>query len=276
MRILLPPSEAKTTGGRNRALSGRAPSTRSSPTGSGPDRPDRPDRPERLEQARAQVIRALLAQLELGQGPSAKALLLPPAVIAEAVAANAAVLTSATTPALRRYTGVVYAGLGADSLTEAQLRVARRSVVIFSGLFGVVTGSEALPNYRVPAKATLPGIGVVGTFWRPVLDDVVPGMLGRHLVVDLRSGDYQAMWRPPREMSERVVTVRVLSRRPGLAPAVISYPSKYGKGLLARALIDRETDGSPVKKVEDVVAAWAASGGFEAHPGPAGGVDLVL
>jgi cytoplasmic iron level regulating protein YaaA (DUF328/UPF0246 family) len=267
MRILLPPSEAKTSGGRSRRLGARSAIPRPGEGGTAADR---------LERARAQVIEALLAQLELGPARSAKALLLPPAVIDDAIAANAAVLTSATTAALRRYSGVVYAGLAPDTFSEAQLRVARRSVLIFSGLFGVVAGSEPIPNYRVPAKATLPGIGVVSTFWRPILDEVMPAMLGRHLIVDLRSGDYQAMWRPARPMSGQVVSVRVLSRRPGLAPAVISYPSKYGKGVLARALIERESDELAVRSVDDVVAAWSGGGGFDARPGPGGGLDLVL
>ena len=54
----------------------------------------------------------------------------------------------------------------------------------------------AVPDYRVPAKATLPGIGVAATFWRPVLGVTVPALLAPGLVVDLRSSDYAAMWRP--------------------------------------------------------------------------------
>jgi len=257
MRILLPPSEAKSPGGRGRRLADRA----------GSD--------DRLAAGRVTVLQALADQLALGRAPAAAALLLPPAVIEEAVAANAAVLTSATAPALQRYAGVVYAGLAADTFDARQRRVAERSVLIFSGLFGVVRGDEPIPSYRVPAKAQLTGIGVVGTFWRPILSEVLPEVLGRHLVIDLRSGDYQAMWRPRGNVAERVVTVRVLSSRPGLAPAVISYPSKFGKGQLARALVLREAAGQPVRTPEDVANAWLQTGGSDAQLRDTG-LDLVL
>jgi uncharacterized protein len=104
---------------------------------------------------------------------------------------------------------------------------------------------------------------------------VLPSLLGSHLVIDLRSGDYLAMWRPPREIAQRVVSVRVLSPRPGTTPAVISYPSKFGKGQLTRALVEREAAGQKVRTVDDVAAAWLDCGGRDADVRP-GGLDLLL
>ena len=56
------------------------------------------------------------------------------------IARNAALWSSPTTPALRRYTGVLYDALDAASLTMA----ARRRVVVCSALFGLV-GAVNLP-----------------------------------------------------------------------------------------------------------------------------------
>ena len=58
----------------------------------------------------------------------------------------------------------------------------------------------------------------------------MPALLGRGLVVDLRSSDYAAMWRP------RGDDARPNGRRPGavalppVARGVVSYPSKFAKG----------------------------------------------
>ncbi len=256
MHLLLPPSEAKTTGGRGRPLARRGP-------GEAP-----------LDEARARTIAALLDLVAGDARTAAGALLLPAGVAEESLAVNAAVLTAPTTPALRRYAGIVYDGLGYDRLDPAEQKVAARATFVFSGLFGVVRGDEAVPNYRVPAKAVLPGIGVAGTFWRPVLTEVLPPLLRRGLIVDLRSSDYAAMWRPDRGLAGRVVTVRVLSPAPRGGHAVISYNSKFAKGRLAAALVRRRAAGLPVDSAEDVAAAWRSDPGADRAVPTATGLDL--
>jgi uncharacterized protein len=256
VRVLLPPSEAKHPGGRGRPLRGRPPH----PT---------------LDAGREQTLRALQQLLAGPAADAAAALLLPPATVDAALAANRRVADAATMPALQRYAGTVYEGLAATALTEVEQRLAARSVLVFSGLFGVVRGDEPVPPYRVPAKAVLPGLGVAGTFWRPILDDAMPELLFRGgLVVDLRSSDYAAMWRPARDLAARVVTVRVLSPLPSGRWGVVSYPSKFAKGQLTGALVRRAAAGEPVATVDDVAAAWVAMGGARAEP--AGTHQLVI
>lgn len=218
-----------------------------------------------LTATRRTTIAALQALLAGERAAAQRALLLPDGVADEALALNAAVLDSPTMPALRRYAGVVYDGLDLAALSAAEQRVAARSILVFSGLFGVLRGDEPVPAYRVPAKAVLPGVGVMATFWRPLLTDVLADLLRRGLVVDLRSSDYAAMWRPAGELAERVVSVRVLSPAPRGGHAVISYNSKLAKGRLAAALVRRAAAGEQVETSDDVVAAWRACGGADAE-----------
>jgi cytoplasmic iron level regulating protein YaaA (DUF328/UPF0246 family) len=255
VRILLPPSEGKTSGGRGRPVSNR-----------GPQAP--------LAEPRATVLDALATLLTGEPAKSSAALLLPAGVAEDALAANAAVVRSPTTPALRRYAGVVYDGLGFDHLAPDVQRMAGRSVLILSGLWGAVRGDEPVPNYRVPAKAVLPGVGVVGTFWRPILDDALPAMLGRGLVVDLRSSDYSAMWRPRRDIAPRVVSVRVLSPLPRGGLGIVSYNSKHAKGRLAAALLSRAAAGDSLTSSEDVAQTWLRCGGAAADVTSPDHVDL--
>jgi uncharacterized protein len=255
VRLLLPPSETKHRGGRGRALSAR--------TDTGP-----------LADARARMIGSLDELVRSDAQAAARALLLPDGVAAAALAADASVLHSPTTPALRRYCGVVYDGLDYPSLDVREQRIAHRSVLIFSGLFGVLRGDEPVPDYRVPAKAVLPGVGTAAAFWRPVLADVLDEQLGRHLVIDLRSTDYAPMWRPQPARRDQVVAVRVLSPLPRGGHGVISYHSKHAKGRLAAALIRRTAAGHPPTAAADVVAAWQeCCGGRDGAGGPHG-LDL--
>ncbi len=256
VRLLLPPSEGKTTGGRGRPLR------------------ERPvDGP--LGDARTRALSALHRLVDGDAAAAATALLLPDGVAADALAANRAVLDSPTTPALRRYAGVVYDGFGVVSMTPRMYRIAARCTLVLSGLFGVVRGDEPLPDYRVPAKAALPGLGIAGTFWRPVLDQVMPGLLGHGLVVDLRSSDYAAMWRPAPREAERVVAVRVLSPKPGGGLAVVSYNSKFAKGRLAAELVRATATGTEPRTADDVAVAWLRCGGKDARPDGRGRLDLI-
>jgi cytoplasmic iron level regulating protein YaaA (DUF328/UPF0246 family) len=228
-----------------------------------------------LTEARRRAMKALQDLVNGDAEKAARALLLPPAVAADALAINAASGDSPTTPALRRYAGVVYDGLGFAELSPAEQRLAGRSVLIFSGLFGVVRGDEPVPAYRVPAKATLPGIGIASTFWRPVLTDVLADRLRRGLIIDLRSSDYAVMWRPDAQTQTRVVTVRVLSPAPRGGYAVISFNSKLAKGRLAAQLIRRHAAGEAVRGVDDVIAAWhECDGAARAELGERGRLDL--
>lgn len=243
MLLLLPPSEGKATGGDG-------PSLRSLLEGCSPS----------VASARAHVVDALL---ELVAGPpeaAAAALLLPAGVRDGALAGNRAVLDSPTMPALRRYAGVVYDGLGAAGLPAGARAAATRHVVVFSGLLGIVRADEFIPWYRVPAKAALPRVGIASTYWRTVLGPVMTAALEAEpdgLVVDLRSSDYASMWRPAPSEAPRVASVRVLTERANGSRAVVSFDSKLGKGRLAQALLRRQARARSPLAVADVVAAWA-------------------
>jgi len=261
MHILLPPSEAKRSGGRGLPLSARR-------------------RTHPLDGARTRVLDALT---ELLAGPperAAAALALPSSVAATALAQNSRVCRARTLPALERYAGVVYDGLGEAELSSAARSTAAGCVLIMSGLLGVLQGGDPVPAYRVPAKATLPGIGVVGTFWRGHLGEVMPRLLGGGPVLDLRSSDYAAMWRPRTnsDLAHRLLSIRVLSPTPAGRLAVISFASKLGKGRLAAAVLERQAAGVAVTGADDVATIWCESGGKDAvvRNGPTGTViELV-
>lgn len=246
MRILLPPSEVKNPGGRGLPLSRR-------------------QRRHPIEDSRQLVLQALDQLLAAGDPDAARALLMPDSIAAEALQANRRIRTAPTMPALDRYAGVVYDGLFLQPPSDAARAVANRELLIFSGLFGVLRGGDPVPPYRVPAKAALPGLGVLATFWRPRLEDVMPALLDRGLLLDLRSTDYAAMWQPAGHGSRAgaLVSVRVLSPRPDGSLGVISFASKLAKGRLTTALLERRAAGQPVDSVDDIAAAWAVAGGSD-------------
>lgn len=265
MLLLLPPSEGKAAGGDGPPLSTLL---------ADPAWP--------LGSSRRRVAEAVL---ELCAGPpdaAAAALMLPAGAREDALAGNRALMGAPTSPALSRYAGVVYDGLGAAGLPAGARAVALRQVIVFSGLLGVVRGGDPVPWYRVPAKASLPGVGIAATYWRSVLGPAMTALLDEHsegLVVDLRSSDYAAMWRPTPAQAHRVATVRVLTERADGSRSVVSFDSKLGKGRLAQALVRRQARARSALGVRDVAAAWAAvepDGHAQVSAGPQGPrIDLI-
>jgi cytoplasmic iron level regulating protein YaaA (DUF328/UPF0246 family) len=214
---------------------------------------------EELRAARRSVLDALIA---LCSGPVERAaeVLELPAGLVGAVQNNRALLAAPTTTAARLYSGVLFEHLGLDSLEATAKRRASRSVLIASGLFGVVAPSDRIPAYRLSGAVSLPPLGALAGHWRGPLASVLPARAGRGLVLDLRSGTYANAWRPTGALAERTVTVRVT--RHG---KVVSHFNKATKGLLARALLQAGVDP---RKPEGLAEACRELG-FPAVLGPA-------
>ncbi|OHV41528.1 MULTISPECIES: peroxide stress protein YaaA [Pseudofrankia] len=263
MRILLPPSEAKTQGGDG-------PSLRVAGFGDGP-----------LAAARAEVTQAVAAFCRDDPAAAIVAFRLPASRAEMELAANAAILDAPTRPALDRFVGVLYEALAPATLPPAARAAADRALFVSNGAFGLIGAAEPVPDHRVGMAAAIPGLGgrstptVLATFWRARLALVLPDLLvstpaavGEHLVVDLRSSDYATVPTlsgplrsgalPVRALTEKLVDGRWV-RRP------LSYQAKQTKGLLTRALLLTEAAGRPVKTADDV-AEVAESAGLVAEP----------
>lgn len=262
MRILLPPSETKHPGGSGTPLGNAG------ATGGPADDP--------LTTTRRTVLDAVRRLCTEHPERAVELLRIPPAVAETALATNREVFDAPTMPALDRFTGVLFDAFAPATLTPAARRRADEMVLVFDGAFGVLRGDEPTPDHRVPAAATLPELGGLAAVWRPVLAEVLRERLDGHLVVDLRSTDYAAMWRPVATDASCVVPVRILVEQrtaAGTKQVVSSVPSKVGKGLLARALC---TTRRQVRNERDLRAVATAAGFRIATGSQAGALDLLF
>ena len=216
MLVLLPPSETKAIGGAGAPLDLDALSF-----------------PE-LNPVRDKLVSAL-EDLANDVPASLKALDLSERQLDE-VERNAALRTSETTPALLRYTGVLYDNLDFPSLKKAEKQRAYQRLAVASALFGVVRGGDPVPAYRLSGGSTLPSHGSLRTLWKPALEPVLKE--ADEFVVDLRSGAYSSLARIPHAVVVRVVTSE---------GKVVSHFNKAHKGLLARAIVTTSAEPSDLK-----------------------------
>ena len=226
MRLLLPPSETKSHGGDGPALD-----------------PDRLGFPELTD-----VRRTLLAALgELAADPDRCRAALGLSAHQDAeITRNARLLTSPTTPAISRYTGVLYDALDTASLSPAARRRASRSIVVCSALFGALRPDDPIPAYRFSASTGLPGLGTLAAIWRPSLEHALAA--GPGPIIDLRSGAYAAL----APLAE-AITVRVVAED----GRTVSHHNKAAKGRLVRAFL---TAPRQPKTLAALIAAAAATG----------------
>jgi len=163
-----------------------------------------------------------------------RALAVSPSKDAE-IFATAALRTSGTLPALRRYTGVLYDALDLRSLGPAARGRADARILVASALFGLLGATDMIPAYRLSAASRIPGLPGIAAFWRPELSAVLRNLDAP--VVDLRSGAYAAFAPVPGAINVRVTTENAAGGR-----TVVSHFSKATKGLLARALVNSRAE----------------------------------
>jgi cytoplasmic iron level regulating protein YaaA (DUF328/UPF0246 family) len=232
--ILLPPSEGKASGGDG------LPWTRGALSID-------------LDAERARVIRALAAAMKGSEASRSKLLDVKGKALVAATAADRVVAKAPTVPAIERYTGVLYDAIDHRSLSAAHRRRLDGSVVIFSGLWGAVTPTDPIPDYRLKMGAAIAPLGKLSTWWREPLSARLTELATDRHIWNLLPNEHSAAWDPPAGLEQW--TVRFLHRRNG-ALTTVSHDNKSLKGALVRYLLANPSAGP-----EDL-AAWKHPAGY--------------
>jgi uncharacterized protein len=237
--ILLPPSEGKAPGGDGPPWS---------PGAMAVD----------LDEERLRVATALGRAMAGGEASRGRLLGVRGAALATSTDDDRRLLDSPTLPAIRRYTGVLYDALDAGSLPAAARRRLGGSVLIVSGLWGLVAPGDRLPAYRLKMSASLPGLGRLSTWWRPALTAALGQRAAGRQIWDLLPQEHAAAWSPPPDLER--TTVQFLEERPDGQLAAVSHWNKLLKGALVRHLLEH-----PATTPEGL-ADWEHPAGYRPAP----------
>lgn len=224
----------------------------------------------------------LNAVVKVSSGPPARAL----AALGlsegrrDELAHNQALTTAPAGPAADVYSGVLYEALDLPGMRAADPEAYRRaqdSLLVFSGLWGVVRPEDRIPHYRCSGATKLPRIGTVTAAWKKALAGPLTRLVADHLVVDLRSSGYAGMWRAASSgaVAERTVTIRVLHERlvgGVLKRTVVSHFNKATKGRIVRAVLSSGAE----PKTPDEFAGTLRDLGYRAEGGAAGAYDVIV
>lgn len=132
--ILIPPSEGKTTSGTGKPLT-------------------KLDNHAKPIYERLLAYRGDLSQLYGVKGKALEAARL----------ANAEILKAPTRPAIKRYSGVVYDGIGFSTLPVKAQQFFKDHVRIVSALFGLLSPQDLIPDYKLKIERL-----DAAAYWKPI------------------------------------------------------------------------------------------------------------
>jgi cytoplasmic iron level regulating protein YaaA (DUF328/UPF0246 family) len=178
---------------------------------------------------------------------------------------NRSLGSSPVMPALERYTGVLYEGLGAETLAPAARAFAAGHLIIGSALFGLLRADDPIPAYRLSHNSRLPEVSLRKLWAEPVAAQLAaqPGLL-----LDLRSESYVTLGPAPAGSWY----LRVLSEDESGRRTALSHFNKKAKGEFARAVSESGIDHDTV----DSLLEWATGHGIRLTRGAPGELDLVV
>ena len=148
--------------------------------------------------------------------------------------------SSQTSPAIEIYDGVLYQGLGWNSLSATQKKRANSRVLIVSALFGPVKPLDQIFQYKIKIDSKL---------WRDSIAQIA-AKFSDELIIDCRSSTYKGVWpiNPANTIEVRVFQVVAGERN------VITHMSKKYRGELTRHLLTQATDPITPAEVQRMAA----------------------
>jgi len=148
-------------------------------------------------------------------------------------------------PAALTFSGDVYQGLDAGTLSTQELEWAQDHVAILSGLYGVLRPLDLMQPYRLEMKTRLKtrrGKDLYA-FWGQRITESINAQLSTHAdqtLVNLASNEYFKAVRLE-GLAGTVVTPVFKEIRDG-GPKVISFMAKRARGLMTRYMVQERLD----------------------------------
>ena len=212
--VLLPPSEAKNSGGWNAAKRGSFDAALATP--------------------RKQMVVALGELLETGSQDLLEGTLKVRGPLLQRALESSWEIVEGRAPILpgwQRYSGVVWSHLEPERLNVAQ----RRRIFVPSGLYGIASAEDPVADYRLKMNVTLSSVGNVAAFWRAHLTPVLLQRLKGATVVNLLPKEHAAAIELEELASAlEVVTIAFVDNE---GAREVGHAAKAVKGLVARELL---------------------------------------
>jgi cytoplasmic iron level regulating protein YaaA (DUF328/UPF0246 family) len=228
MLLLLPPSETKRIGGTNLTIEQVHLSY------------------GQLNDARDEVLNALV-KLCKNKAEAQRILKLSPKQLGDREL-NLAIRSAPTMPAFERYEGTLYKAIGADTFTKHEIEMMRGHVLIQSALFGLISGTDRIPWYRLSANTVLPKANLK-KIWREHQGAAFARLVDMP-IIDLRSKAYVDLAPIPEELDS--YWVEVVAEDSSGSRRALNHFNKTAKGELVGAFVRAKTTPKTLSQLKAV------------------------
>jgi uncharacterized protein len=147
-------------------------------------------------------------------------------------------------PAVLTFTGEVYRGLDANSLTDEDLLYAQEKLRILSGLYGVLRPLDLMYPYRLEMGTKFlvtPKLKNLYLFWgEKVANFLNAEAKNDEVIINLASTEYFKVI-PAKSISRKVITPIFKDFKNGTYKVVMMY-AKHQRGAMARYIIENRTE----------------------------------
>jgi len=171
------------------------------------------------------------------------------------------ILKAPTMVAIYRYTGTLYSAVHGrglkgtptanNSLAESELQRARHTVLIQSALFGVISATDLIPEYKISPSKLICGINLKRV-WPEAHDASAWSRLTSSPVIDLRSKAYAELAPLPSNVDSYTVTVFV--ERADGSREQLNHFNKKAKGQLVRAALTAAKEPTTISDLKKCAA----------------------
>lgn len=157
-------------------------------------------------------------------------------------------------PALLAFKGDVYAGMNADTFTEANLDFAQQHLRMLSGLYGLLRPLDLMQPYRLEMGTRLanPRGKNLYEFWGTQITDAVNATLaesGSDTLINLASNEYFKSVKK-KQLNGQLITPQFKEFKDG-GYKIIGIYAKRARGLMSRYIIENElNDVQAIKKFD--------------------------
>ena len=104
---------------------------------------------------------------------------------------NQDIFKSECAPAIERYTGVVYEHIDWNTLSENAKKYMEKNILIFSGLFGLLTPKTLIPDYKLKMNVLS-----LQHHWNPILTEALKD---EKMIIDLLPQVHRKAYTPNKE-----------------------------------------------------------------------------
>jgi cytoplasmic iron level regulating protein YaaA (DUF328/UPF0246 family) len=161
---------------------------------------------------------------------------------------DSGIKSAPTMPAIDRYTGTLYSAIHGrglkgtptanNSLSTREIARARTMVLIQSALFGVISATDLIPEYKISPSKSLSGL-ILKKIWPEPHNDFAWARLAAGPIIDLRSKAYAELAPLPNQLDSYSVTVFV--ERADGSREQLNHFNKKAKGQLVRSALISKT-----------------------------------